>query len=681
MHLSIGARRLAVIFASMAVIAALMTFDANAQPQDRAGARPLLPIARTFLTEALAREDELKRRGPRRVVFFPASVSFPLPMCVFESGLCGAVNRDGSIVVEPRFDFVDDFHEGRALVRSGGLYGYVDLQGRLVVEPQYPIAGRYYRGLAEVDIGGKSALIDLAGRQVLAPRFTSAVPFTRNVFWVNEGVQRHLNLRPGREEFPGANAPPPGNPLRYNAKWGLVDATGAWIRAPEFRDIASFDPENENLMWAQASTGWGLIRPDGTWAVEPTFQHKRELSDNRAAVWRGGKVGFIDRTGEIVIPLIFDDAPVSQQFEGGRPVAVRRGRLEGLIDQSGQWVLEPTYDSIFSHYGGEASLRSGVGFNGFVARRGDRTDLLDATGKVLIGGMKLWPGTSRSYSTPGGGFGMQFTLGQFTKFCPDGRIIGFIDYKPRLFERDGTQLDPSQGEIWWPITCEPPYVIKIGGAFAHVDRWLKQLTAERFNAVSLFQHGLAAVELRGRYGLIRSDGTWAIEPKFDRAQPFRTDVALVRENGRAGLLNVTTGAWITQTPFDEACLFDYGVVAVMLDGKVGAIDETGAWVIQPKYDASGFGGFRSGLVPVRANEKWGFVDVTGKGVIEARFDEVSYFERGVSWTRSGAEWCAVDRHGSRIPALSCLSATPTNIHIAQSFSCQIAPLRMPEAPQ
>jgi hypothetical protein len=157
MPLSIVARRLAVIFASTATIAALMAC-ANAQPQDRAGARPLLPIARTFLNDALAKEDELKRRGPRRVTFFPASVSFPLPICLFEGGLCGAVNRDGSIVVEPRFDFVDDFHEGRARVRSGGLYGYVDLRGRLVVEPQYPIAGRYYRGLAEVDIGGKPAL-------------------------------------------------------------------------------------------------------------------------------------------------------------------------------------------------------------------------------------------------------------------------------------------------------------------------------------------------------------------------------------------------------------------------------------------------------------------------------------------------------------------------------------------
>jgi hypothetical protein len=272
-------------------------------------------------------------------------------------------------------------------------------------------------------------------------------------------------------------------------------------------------------------------------------------------------------------------------------------------------------------------------------------------------------------------------LGQFMKFCPDGRIIGFMYYKPRLFDHEGTQLDLSQGEMWWPITCDPPYVIKIRGAFAHVDRWLNQLTAERFNAVGLFQYGLAAVELRGRYGLIRSDGTWAIEPRLDRAQPVRTNVALVKDDGRAGLVNATTGKWITQTPFDDVCFFDYGMVGVILDGKTGVIDETGTSVIEPKYDAIGFGGFRSGLVPVRASDKWGLIDVTGKGVIEARFDEVSYFDRGVSWTRSGAEWCPIDRRGNKIPTLACQTATPVNISIAGKSLCPIQPLRMPEAPQ
>src|SRR5882724_12866243 len=110
MQIVAATRHFAAMVASLAIAVALQVACANAQAQDRAAVRPLLPLARTFLNEALAKEDAIKRRGPRRVTFFPASVSFPLPICFFEGGLCGAVNRDGSIVIEPRFDFVDDFH-------------------------------------------------------------------------------------------------------------------------------------------------------------------------------------------------------------------------------------------------------------------------------------------------------------------------------------------------------------------------------------------------------------------------------------------------------------------------------------------------------------------------------------------------------------------------------------------
>jgi hypothetical protein len=32
------------------------------------------------------------------------------------------------------------------------------------------------------------------------------------------------------------------------------------------------------------------------------------------------------------------------------------------------------------------------------------------------------------------------------------------------------------------------------------------------------------VKLDGKVGLIRTDGTWAIEPKFDAAQPLQSDL-------------------------------------------------------------------------------------------------------------------------------------------------------------
>jgi hypothetical protein len=687
------ARRHGAMLASLIVGAAALAVscvctiapmpDARAETGSTAtrqiGALP--PIASAALADALAKEEQAKQRGWRRVAYRP--ISFPLPLCLFEGGLCGADNRDGSIAVAPRYDFVDDFHEGRAMVRSGGLYGYVDAGGKVVVEPQYAIAGRYRLGLAEVDIGGRSALIDLEGRQVLAPRFASAIPFTKNVFWVSDGAREQHKLKPGREEFSGPAFRPTGSVLRTNAKWGLVDASGAWIREPEFRDIAGFDPENNNLMWAQATTGWGLIRPNGTWALEPTFQYKHELSDGLAAVWRDGKLGYIDRAGQIAIPVRFDTSVGSSEFAAGLPAPAKLGKLTGLIDRSGNWVIEPAYDRIYPVYSDGPA--PDLEFKGFWARRADKTDILDYSGKAIISGMRLWPGKSVSSTPPGGGISVRITPGQYPMFCSDGRIVGFVKQRPWLFDRDGSPLDLGEGELWWPLTCEAPYVVKIGGRYSYIDKQLRPLTSETFDAVGLFRHGLAAVQRDGKYGLVRTDGTWAIEPSFDLAQPLAAGVAWVKSGGRAGLINATTGAWITSTPFDNACLADHGLLGVVRDGKAGVIDQTGAIIIEPKYDAVGFGsGYISsmgtGLVPVQSEGKWGFVDAAGNEVIPTRFDAITRFERGMSWVQSDGEWCAIDRRDNRIPGSSCQKATPTNIVYPSAFSCRISPLHMPDVP-
>ena len=173
----------------------------------------------------------------------PCGVAFPLPICLFEHGLCGAVNRDGSIAVAPRFDFVDEFHEGRALVRLRGLYGFVNSNGKVVIEPQYTLAGRYRLGYAKVDIDGKSALIDREGRPVLEPRFARAGAFTKGVFWVNDGVRIYRGPVAGAI-FAAVGLTSGATQIVFVARgrWGLVDAAGTWIRRPEFTEIAIFDP-------------------------------------------------------------------------------------------------------------------------------------------------------------------------------------------------------------------------------------------------------------------------------------------------------------------------------------------------------------------------------------------------------------------------------------------------------
>jgi hypothetical protein len=679
-------RAVRVIAATVVMAATVLTFGAARARGDSIqnpapGTKPvsttnqtatLPPIIKAILAEVHAREKEMKRRGP---MGFPLPyASFPLPLCLFERGLCGAINQDGSIAVPPQFDFVDEFHEGRALVRLRGLYGYVDTAGKIVVEPRYPVAGRYRLGFAEVDVDGKSALIDRDGKQIFEPRFAGAVPFTKSVIWVNTG-ERDFSASPmrprGAEELQAAPFRNTGRGFRDKAKWGLIDINGTWIRPPEFRDLAGFDPENDNLTWALADTGWGLIRQDGTWQLEPAIRHKHELSDGRAEVWIGDRSGYIDRNGAIAIPPKFDIDPGFYSFGGGMAPAQVGGRV-GLIDRAGNWIVEPTFDRIYP-LGGNVDNQQ---FAGFVVERRGKHGLLDPSGNVVIAPAleQYKDPLASARRSANGGIVFTHSLLFFPMFCPDGRIIGLIDQKPWFFARDGKPLILPEGEVAWPPSCDTPIAVKIDDQFTYVDGALQPITSRRFEVAGRFHAGLAAVKLDGKFGLIRADGSWATEPKFDTAQPLQSNLALAKRDGRAGIVDVTTGAWVTQARFDEVCLLGRGIVGAVRDGKMGAIDDMGHSLIEPNYEPFSFN-FYQDFIPVQSGGKWGFLDAAGN-TIEARFDDASRFERGASWVKGDGNWCAIDRSGNKIPTLQCQSEKPRYIERpdpASTLSCQIRP--------
>src|SRR5262249_38778639 len=120
------------------------------------------PLALTPAGQSILRD----RIAPGR-----QSPNFPMPTCMFGGGLCGAVNRDGTTAVPPRYDWMGPFKDGRAAVRIGGLYGFVDEEGREIVKPQYRIVDDYRFGFAQVDQDGKSGLIDRDGKMVIEPKY------------------------------------------------------------------------------------------------------------------------------------------------------------------------------------------------------------------------------------------------------------------------------------------------------------------------------------------------------------------------------------------------------------------------------------------------------------------------------------------------------------------------------
>ena len=86
--------------------------------------------------------------------------------CVI-GGLWGFVNRNGEIVINPKYDYVFNFSEGIAAVKVGDKYGFIDTIGVLIVPCEYDeVVSSFENGEGKLVKGGRMYVFNRSGEMV-----------------------------------------------------------------------------------------------------------------------------------------------------------------------------------------------------------------------------------------------------------------------------------------------------------------------------------------------------------------------------------------------------------------------------------------------------------------------------------------------------------------------------------
>lgn len=126
----------------------------------------------------------------------------------------GYIDKNGEMVIEPKFHDAWNFHEGLALVKIEWARGYIDREGNYVVEPKYQYGGPFIDGKAKVMLDDVWEYIDREGNKV-----GDAEP--EKVF--DDSVA---------EEEP--------TPAAKGKKYGYADKDGKFVIKPEFIQAKPF---------------------------------------------------------------------------------------------------------------------------------------------------------------------------------------------------------------------------------------------------------------------------------------------------------------------------------------------------------------------------------------------------------------------------------------------------------
>jgi hypothetical protein len=251
-------------------------------------------------------------------------------------GPVGAIDVDGRVVVDFVHPNLDDFTDGRALVRRDGKYGFISATGELVIPAIYDHALPFTDGLATVGVrsAGRSRFlrgkIDVDGKVVIPLAYARLGDFkdgraaavdaeTPNLFHYIDRTGARVSPDMPLDKYCDAGFPPdPSAPLRSPAgKCMYADDEGRNRFGRDF-DKASPFVDGLAVVSVSAEEGFGplartvkklyagVIDTTGAFVVPPVFQH---ASVARAGVIQvsfgnleGRRVDYVDRQGK---PLTF----------------------------------------------------------------------------------------------------------------------------------------------------------------------------------------------------------------------------------------------------------------------------------------------------------------------------------------------------------------------------------------
>ena len=114
-----------------------------------------------------------------------------------KTGMFSITKKTGALEHEYWFSFVDDFYEGKVLVKTAGGYNYfVAETGQLLSASTYEEAGRFSGGLAPVKLRGKWNYITPKGWFLLKNSVDSVEPYdpeTDTFTYTDKGVKHVIN--------------------------------------------------------------------------------------------------------------------------------------------------------------------------------------------------------------------------------------------------------------------------------------------------------------------------------------------------------------------------------------------------------------------------------------------------------------------------------------------------------
>lgn len=494
-------------------------------------------------------------------------------------------------------------------LKENGRWGYMDATGKTAVAPAYDYAWDLVEGMGRFKDKGKYGFINEQGEVVIPASYAYAADFAGGYARINTKDTTVADV-----QYDGYN---------LNSDWTYTDAQGV-VFSQTFGHVEDFKngvaavkedaAYDTPIRYATVDNGQLVVQDRVTKGIFDFNGHLLAPASDETS----GKLGMIDETENWVIQPSFDNL---EPYHEGLAVA-RKNNQYGYIDLKGNWVYSRVvpvnqYVYIANDF---KPFNNGLA----VAKTGtDTYQYIDKQGKVA--------------------FKTRFkNAGDFTK---EGYAVATVDAGTGLIDKQGNWVIKPNVNIQSVANGIVIYYNEQGYAGARDLKTQKDIIPPTYSAIEQIGNLLRVRNTGATYGYINDRGEFVIPPQYDNAWPFDNGKAIVNAKDQYFYVDAT-GHNIGAVPADKN---PYGaqtyLYAYSEDGGKFGFWQNGKSVIPAAYDfATSFEGQVARVnIGAKTNEdtygytggQWGVIDAEGKTITVPKYTLIMPFKNGVALVNNG----------------------------------------------
>lgn len=383
--------------------------------------------------------------------------------------------------------------------------------------------------------------------------------------------------------------------VKLNQKWGLIDQMGHWVIQPNYTEINEYFDQNSYCRARSLGNGYGLLNKQGEWAVQPIFDIlSNEFDVNDYCLARiNDKCGFIDRIGNVLIPIIYDNV---ENFDDKGFCSAKINDKYGFIDRNGNWVISPLFDDVWYKF--NKNDYCGAEFDGkwgIINRTGNwlTQPSFDSVGETDdLDYIRVTAGQKWGFIDSTGNVLIPLIYDAVDEFDDKGFCRTKINDQFGFIDRNGNWIiPPVYDELGFNFDNDGFIKAEKKEKWGFIDRKGNWLIQPIFNSVFWFDdEGYCMAEINEKFGFIDRKGNWLISPTYknemfgDFIDFFdQNNLAKVKINEKFGLIN-RKGEFIFDTEHHLLELVEEGLYKISTNNKYGYVDKNCTWIIPPKFD-------------------------------------------------------------------------------------------------